>query len=206
MRLRRLQVISVLLSCALLPTFASVRKEQHVTGLVGNLLRRPLPAADFTLTDQHSEPSHMAAMRGKVVLLSFIYTHCTDLCPFIALKVKDAYALLGNDASNVVFVAVTTDPKRDVPEVTAAHSRELGLFDVWHFTGGTPEVVQAVWASYGIGVTVDPATEAVAMPNESKDSNEAAIKSKAPDQGLSKSDLALVGTLTQKFGGGYARG
>jgi len=128
----------------------------------------PFTAADFTLTDQNEAPFHLAGMKGKVVVLSFIYTHCTDICPFFALKVKDACTLLGKDAANVVFVAVTTDPKRDVPQVTAAYSQQLGLQDVRHFVSGAPAAVQAVWASYGIGVTVDSTTDAVAAPKEEK--------------------------------------
>lgn len=157
----------------------------------------------------------MADMQGKVVLMSFICTHCTDICPFIALKVKDAYTLLGNDAANVVFVAVTTDPKRDVPQVTAAYSKELGLLDAWHFVGGTPKAVQAVWFSYGIGVTVDQNTDAVAPPKDEKmsgmsmktdktaSSSGGGMEMAPPTQGLSKSDLDLAGTLIDKFGGGY---
>jgi len=221
MRSFRLQIIALLLCCALVPASALGGKEQPVTGLVGNLLQQPLKAPDFTLTDQHGEPFRMAAMKGKVVVMSFIYTHCTDICPYIAVKVKDAYALLGNDAANVVFVAVTTDPKRDIPQVTAAYSKELGLLDVWHFVGGAPEAVQAVWASYGIGVTVDPDTQAVAPPKEvkmeaapeknaagdaSKENTEAgaaAPDSDAPVQGLSKSDVSLADKLSAQFGGGY---
>jgi|SRR5208283_3046328 len=210
MRLFKLQVIFALLCCVLLPASALGGKEQPVSGLVGNLLQKPSPAADFTLTDQHGAPFHMAAMKGKVVLMSFIYTHCTDICPFIAVKVKDAYALLGNDAANVVFVAVTTDPKRDVPQATAAYSKELGLLDVWHFVGGASEAVQAVWSKYGIGVTVDPDTDAVAPPKEekvsatSRDSSASnAVETPPPTQGLSASDLDLAGALSDKFGGGY---
>ena len=164
----RLQIISVLLCCALLPSFAMGNQEQPVSGVVGNLIQHSSPAPDFTLADQNGATFHMAATRGKVVLMSFIYTHCTDICPFIALKVKDASTLLGNDAAKVVFVAVTTDPKRDVSRVTAAYSKELGLLDVWHFVSGAPKAMQAVWASYGIGVTVDPDTDAVAPPKNEK--------------------------------------
>jgi cytochrome oxidase Cu insertion factor (SCO1/SenC/PrrC family) len=203
MRPLKLLLTTLLLCCALVPAPALGGKEQVVTGLVGNLLQEPMRAPDFTLTDQHNEPFHMAAMRGKVVVLSFIYTHCTDICPFIAVKEKDAYALLGNDATSVVFVAVTTDPKRDVPKVTAAYSKELGLLDVWHFVGGTPEAVQAVWAGYGIGVTTDPDTQAAAPPKEAKDGGAAAPDSDAPVQGLSKSDLSLADKLSAQFGGGY---
>ena len=221
MRSLTLQIIALLLCCALVPASALGGKEQPVTGLAGNLLQQPLKAPDFTLTDQHGEPFHMAAMKGKVVVMSFIYTHCTDICPYIAVKVKDAYALLGSDAANVVFVAVTTDPKRDIPQVTAAYSKELGLLDVWHFVSGAPQAVQAVWANYGIGVTVDPDTQAAAPPKEvkmeaapekntagdaSKENTEAsasASDSDAPVQGLSKSDVSLADKLSARFGGGY---
>ena len=197
-------------------------QDRPVTGVVGNLIQHSSPAPDFTLTDQNGVTFHMADMKGKVVLMSFIYTHCTDICPFIALKVKDAYNLLGDDSANVVFVAVTTDPKRDIPQVTSAYSKELGLLNVWHFVSGTPKAVQAVWFSYGIGVTVDQDTDAVAppkeekksatssqtdktgaAPNESKESSGGGMEMAAPTQGLSKSDLDLAGTLIDKFGGGY---
>jgi cytochrome oxidase Cu insertion factor (SCO1/SenC/PrrC family) len=203
MKLIKPTIVVGLLCCALLPAFTLGMREQPLTGVVGNLLQHQSRAADFTLTDQHGAPFHMATTKGKVVLMSFIYTHCTDICPFIALKMKDAYTLLGSDAANVVFVAVTTDPKRDIPEVTAAYSKELGLFDAWHFVGGTPEAVQAVWAGYGIGVTIDPDTDAVAPQKESKEAGGAGADLQAPIQGLSKSDLTLAGTLIQQFGGGY---
>ena len=220
MRFLKPQLILALLCGALLPAFATGTQERPVTGVVGNLLQNSYPAPDFTLTDQNGATFHMAAMKGKVVLLSFIYTHCTDICPYIAVKVKNAYTLLGNDAANVVFVAVTTDPKRDVPAVTAAYSRELGLQDAWHFVGGTPKAVQAVWSSYGIGVTVDQDTDAVAPPKNEKvsatsdktgeassDSTEAkgggVEETPPPTQGLSASDIDLAGMLSDKFGGGY---
>ena len=188
-------------------------KEKPLTGVVDNVLQQSSPAADFTLTDQHETPFHMADTRGKVVLMTFIYTHCTDICPYISLKVKDAYDLLGADASKVVIVAVTTDPKRDIPKVTAAYSKEIGLQDAWHFVGGPAEAVQAVWANYGIGVTVDPDTAAVAPPRDDKVSamtpkkdeadTTAVPDSDAPIQGLSKADVDLAGKIAQAFGGGY---
>ncbi|HET6485114.1 MAG TPA: SCO family protein, partial [Spirochaetia bacterium] len=140
--------------------------------------------------------------KGNVVLMTFIYTHCTDLCPFIALKVKDAYQLLGADAKNVVLVAVTTDPKRDIPQVNAAYSRAVGLFDAWHFVTGAPDAVHAVWASYGIGVTVDSGTDAAA-PAKTVNQASPAEEEPEPTQGLSSSDLDTAGSIIQAFGGGY---
>ncbi len=198
MKTARLMIVSALLCCVLIPASATgSREEQPVTGLVNNMVQQPQQAADFTLTDQNNQPFHMADQRGKVVLMCFIYTHCTDICPFIAAKVKEVYQQLGPDAKNVVLVAVTTDPKRDVPAVTLPYSKALGLDDVWHFVGGPAKAVQAVWASYAIGVTVDPDTDAVAPPKGAMDMD------KPPTQGLSSDDLSLVGKIVQQFGGGY---
>jgi cytochrome oxidase Cu insertion factor (SCO1/SenC/PrrC family) len=202
MKTLAMRIVPLFLCCAALSVFGLGKGERPA--VVGNLLQQPMRAADFTLTDQHGSPFHMADAKGKVVLLSFIYTHCTDICPFIAMKVKDAYALLGADADKVVLVAVTTDPKRDVPSVTAAYSKEVGLFDVWHFVDGAPAAVQAVWADYAIGVTTDPGTAAAVSKEPAGAST--APDSDAPTQGLSKPDVTLAGAIASKFGGGYEVG
>ena len=177
---------------------ASGRSEQPAPGLVNNIVQHTMAAPDFTLTDQHGQPFHLAGARGKVVVLCFIYTHCTDICPFIAVKVRDAYQQLGADAAHVEFVAVTTDPQRDVPDVTSAYSKALGLDAAWHFVGGQPKNVQSVWAHYGIGVTVDQDTEAAAAPKE-----ESMKDMPVPSQGLSDDDQNLANQIADKFGGGY---
>jgi cytochrome oxidase Cu insertion factor (SCO1/SenC/PrrC family) len=185
----------------LIPGFAMGGKEELPNAeFVNNMVQQSQPAADFTLNDQNDSPFHMADQKGKVVLMCFIYTHCTDICPFIAAKVKEVYQQLGPDAHNVSFVAVTTDPKRDVPSVTLPYSKALGLSDVWHFVGGPAKAVQAVWASYAIGVTADPDTDAVAPPKEEKGGMD---MDKPPTQGLTSDDLTLVGQIVQQFGGGY---
>ena len=203
MKAGRFLLVAVFLCTVLIPVFAmGGGEEQPVAGLVDNMVQHGQPAADFTLTDQNGVPFHMADQRGKVVLMCFIYTHCTDICPFEAAKVKEVYQQLGPDAQNVSFIAVTTDPKRDVPAVTLPYSKALGLNDIWHFLGGAAKAVQAVWANYGIGVTVDPDTDAVAPPKEEKSGTKMDMD-KPPTQGLSSDDLALVGQIVQQFGGGY---
>lgn len=207
--------VSAFFFLALVCAFANGNKEQTAPGLVGNILQHPIAAADFTLTDQHDATFHMADTKGKVVLMTFLYTHCTDICPFEAIKVKDVYSLLGSEAAKVAFVTVTTDPKRDIPQVTAAYSKALGLFDVWRFVGGQMQAVQNVWANYGIGVSVDPDTGAVAPEKEQDNSSGSANKNENASsggdmgggaglsKGLSKEDMAMAGDIIQNFGGGY---
>ena len=82
--MRKMTTFFVLLSfLSLTSAFAGGNKDQPGMGLSGNALPHPISAPDFVLTDQHGVPFRMADTRGNVVLLSFIYTHCTDICPFI---------------------------------------------------------------------------------------------------------------------------
>ncbi len=163
--------------------------------LAGMVYSEPSPAPDFTLTDQHGSAFRLAATRGKVAVLSFIYTHCTDVCPFISLKLKQAQALLGKDADQVVFVAVTTDPSRDTLPVIAAYSKEVGLFDTWHFLTGREAEVQAVWDSYKIGVEIQQAAPAGTEGSRQSESEHA--------QGLKAEDLLQASRIIERFGGGY---
>jgi protein SCO1/2 len=171
------------------------RREKPKAQLAGTVLSEPSPAPDFTLTDQRGSFFRMAETKGKV--LTFIYTHCTDVCLFISLKLKEAHALLGKEAYQVAFLAVTTDPARDTPPVIAAYSKEVGLFDIWHFMTGSVAAVQAVWNSYHIGVHIEaePTPEPrAAQPPESSDEHY---------QGLNREDQRLASRIIEQFGGGY---
>ena len=165
--------------------------------LVGTVLPHPAPAPDFTLVDQHGLPFHMADAKGRVVVMCFIYTHCTDLCPFVTLKIKSARNVLGKDADKVVFVAVTTDPERDTADVVAAYSKAAGLFDSWHFLTGPMASVKQVWFNYGVGVEIEKGANApAATPGNAADDPE-------PTQGLSAAETDSARRIADQFGGGY---
>ena len=194
---------SILACVVLSPALARGNRERPLTGLIGTALERPSPAADFTLTDQHDAAFHMADTKGRVVVLTFIYTHCADACPYISLKMKNAISLLGADTDKVVFVAVTTDPKRDIPKVNLAYSRAFGLENAWFFVTGSPESVKAVWANYGIGVEIDPDTSHEPAPKDDAKDSGTAAETDPVTRGLSASDLTLAGKIVEQFGGGY---
>ncbi len=49
-------------------------------------------APPIDLTDQYGKKIDLAKLKGHTVLVAFLYTHCTDLCPIVAGKVHTAYA------------------------------------------------------------------------------------------------------------------
>jgi protein SCO1/2 len=67
-----------------------------------------------------------AEQRGKVVVLTFGFTACPDVCPLTLSRMGSAYALLGADAGRVTMAFVGVDPERDGPEALREH---VALFD-----------------------------------------------------------------------------
>jgi len=107
-------------------------------------------APDFTLTDGLSGNAvSLSSLRGRVVVLSFLYTRCPDTCPITAAKFRAAQNTLGTDAAN--FVAVSVDPDGDTPAAVRAFSDRHELREGWRYLIGTRAQLQVVWAKYGVG-------------------------------------------------------
>lgn len=85
------------------------------------------------LTDHNGRPRRLEDFRGKVVVVSFGFTHCPDVCPTTLAELSNAVRTLGPDADKVQVLFVTVDPERDTREalakyVTAFDPRFLGLY------------------------------------------------------------------------------
>jgi cytochrome oxidase Cu insertion factor (SCO1/SenC/PrrC family) len=158
-----------------------------------------IEAADLTLTDQRGEAFKMSATRGKIVVLSFIYTHCADICPFTTMKIRETQTSLGTDLDKVVFVAITTDPLRDTPDVIADYSKFAGLYDTWHFLTGPLDDLKRIWNAYGVGVHQ-------VSESDVQDSEGRGMPDMGTDKakGLDETEIAAAHALIEKFAGGYA--
>jgi len=110
---------------------------------------------DFTLVSQTGEPVSTEAFRGKVLILFFGYTHCTDICGPTLAKLAALQKQLGPDAGRVQVLFVTIDPQHDTPEQLA---RFLSDFDR-RFIGltGTPDRIAAVARDHKVGYVSKPA-------------------------------------------------
>ncbi len=114
------------------------------------------PAPEFTLTDAlTSKPLALSSLRGSVVALAFLYTHCPDTCPLTAEHFREAQRALGPDAARVHFVAVSVDPVNDTLESVRAFTADHRLSANWHYLIGDRSQLEIVWALYGIGAFVN---------------------------------------------------
>lgn len=115
------------------------------------------PAPDLTLTDgRTASPLTLTSLRGKVVVLTFLYTRCPDTCPLTAARFRATQRELGAQAGDVVFVAVSTDPDHDTPQAVQEFSRTHDLDRNWHYLVGSRAQLASVWSAYGIVANPDP--------------------------------------------------
>jgi protein SCO1/2 len=119
------------------------------------------PAPDFALLDQDARPLSLAALRGKVVLLDFVFTRCPGPCPILTGIHRDVRdGLSAADRSAVQLVSVTLDPEYDTPEVLRAYASARRIeTDGWSFATGPAADVNAVAHAYGVGSVRAPSGE-----------------------------------------------
>ena len=107
-------------------------------------------APDFRLKDQFGTEVSLSQFKGKPVVLTFLYTHCPDVCPLTADKLHVAMQNLGNDAQQVTVLAVSMDPKGDTAAAAQNFSRIHKLGDYFHFLIGAHDELAPVWAAYSV--------------------------------------------------------
>jgi protein SCO1/2 len=108
------------------------------------------PAPDFHLTDPSGRAVSLAGLRGRVVVLTFLYTHCPDECPLIAEKLHTTAAQMGDAMSKVSFVAISVDPDNDTPAAIQAFLRQHQIEGQLTFLTGSHDQLAPVWAAYYI--------------------------------------------------------
>jgi protein SCO1 len=104
-------------------------------------------APDFELTNQEGERVSMRALRGRPVIVTFLYTHCEDTCPIQAQTVRGALDDLGHD---VPALAVAVDPPNDTAQSARkflAEQRVTGRLD---FVLGSRAQLRPVWNGFGV--------------------------------------------------------
>jgi protein SCO1 len=116
----------------------------------GPTLKHPAAPPDFALRDQHGQVVRLSRLRGRVVLLTFLYTHCPDVCPLTATNLNTALAQLGGARKDVRVLAVSVDPKGDTPGSVAAFIRSHRLRPQFHYLTGTERKLRSVWRAYKV--------------------------------------------------------
>ena len=135
-------------SCVLVAAGTAAAKSR--LPFVGPVIAHPSTAPDFALRDQNGRTLRLGAQRGKVVLLTFLYTHCPEACPLTAIHIDDALGRLGARGKNVVALAVSVDPKGDTPAAVDTFVRSHRLGSQFHYLTGPRTALERIWRLYDV--------------------------------------------------------
>jgi protein SCO1/2 len=113
----------------------------------GAVSSRAGPGGDFMLTDHSGRQFRLSDQRGKVILLFFGYTSCTEACPIILGRLNSVFKHLGSDRDKTLAVFISVDPQRDTTHVL----RDYVLYFSAHTVALTSkkEEIDAVVKRYG---------------------------------------------------------
>jgi protein SCO1/2 len=113
-------------------------------------MRPPAPPADFALRDQNGDLVQLSKLRGKVVVLTPLDTHCQDTCPLTAQQVRGALDDLSDDQRNGVRgLALSVDPANDTADSARRFLVERRVSGYLDFLLGPQSELQPVWRDYG---------------------------------------------------------
>ena len=129
--------------------------------LPGDYPRRATPAPEFALVDQHGAWITRSALRGRPLVVSFVFAHCTTICPLIVESIKQA----APETVGAEVLLVTLDPWRDTVSALPGLARRWALSANMHVLSSTRvDDVVRVTAAFEVPVQRNEATGDVAHP------------------------------------------
>jgi len=109
---------------------------------------------DFTLIDQDRKPFQFTSARGKIVLATFIFTSCPDVCPLLTAKFADIQSALREQRlGDFLLLSITTDPAHDTPTVLKSYAERFKADSQhWLFLTGSERDLAKVWRGFDVTV------------------------------------------------------
>jgi protein SCO1 len=113
---------------------------------------------DTKLVDQNGNTVELSSLKGKPLVVDFIYTSCPGPCLMETAKFANVALRLGNDlGSKVTLVSITVDPEHDGPKQLLDYSHQQGADEKgWYFLTGGPADVDRALAGFKLSRQKEP--------------------------------------------------
>jgi len=107
---------------------------------------------DTTLVDQNGVNLSLASLKGKPLVVDFIYTSCPGTCLMETAKLANVALRLGPElGSKVTIVSITVDPEHDGPKQLLEYARQQGADEKgWYFLTGSPADVDRALSGFKV--------------------------------------------------------
>ncbi len=105
---------------------------------------------DVTLINQDGESVNLKEFldSDKTVVLEFIFTTCTTICPVLSAGFSNLQEGLGQEAENVQMVSITIDPEHDSPDALKEYSQRYKAEKGWEFLTGSRKDIDSVMKAF----------------------------------------------------------
>src|SRR5215469_3206769 len=107
-------------------------------------------------------------IKGRRVLISFIYTNCPDICPLTTARIAQLEDKLGDEVGrDIFFISLTVDPVRDTPARLKEFADAFGAGHGWLFLTGKPDDIKLI--NYKLGDksrTIDEHRNEIVLGND----------------------------------------
>ena len=131
---------------------------ETVAGFAGEALT-PAPAgavASVGCATTWANGSTSPSYRGKAVFVTFLYTHCPDVCPLMTAELHNTLERLGPARSkHLQIVAISVDPHRDSRQAVAHFVDEHGMSGRMKYLIGDTHELARVWEAWNVGSEPD---------------------------------------------------
>lgn len=111
----------------------------------------------FELVDQSGTVVTSENLRGRVLVVSFVFTTCAEACPFITAQLARTQSRVRTEKleGRIGFVSITLDPATDRPEVLRRYAQAYGIdLANWRVLTGESDDVSRVVRAFGRAPTV----------------------------------------------------
>jgi protein SCO1/2 len=122
----------------------------------GAVATDPKPPPGLPLRNYNGQALDTSSLRGKAVLVLFIYTHCPDICPLMVSHLHAAQDDLGPEAKKMRIIAVSVDPRGDTPKTVAAFLKAHQMTGRMDYLIGSRPQLEGVWHNWNIVSRNDP--------------------------------------------------
>jgi protein SCO1/2 len=124
--------------------------------LEGVALDPPVRAPNFALEDQSGLGVSVASQRGLWLVVTFLYTHCPDVCPLIAAHLNRAIGTDAGRRAHLHVLAVSVDPARDTLAAVRRYAVTHRLASSFRYAIGSRAELTRVWRAYHVAAQPGP--------------------------------------------------
>jgi protein SCO1 len=96
-----------------------------------------VPAVTLVREDGRSVSLPHELDDGRPVLLNFIFTTCSSICPLTSRTLEEFQSKLGAEAARTHLISISIDPEQDTPARLTEYARRFHAGPEWHYYTGT---------------------------------------------------------------------